>query len=365
MEVWLEPWRQPGETEDFDMTTGLKNNDLNRAEEDALRWHVRLHGGAATADDWMTFTRWLEEDPARNAMYDAVALAWDVAKESETAAVETAAPSADNIVAFPMRRLRQAVRARPLAFGGGFGAAIAATLLILMAPVFLNQNAVPGGIDYSTGIGQQRTITLADGSTVMLNTNTALTVTFGKTARRVQMDRGEAFFTVNHDSSRPFTVAANDVTITDVGTRFDVRKDPDRTLVSVTEGIVDITPVTVADPALGMTTHRLTVGKQAVRRTGGDIVVQTFNPEQVTAWQQGQLVFNNDDLGTVTAELNRYFEKPVTLAGTDIDTLRFSGVLRIDDQQRALHDLTAFLPIKVEDAGAYVLLRLDPQNSVQ
>jgi transmembrane sensor len=338
------------------MKTHAHTHDPSRLEKEAVCWHVRLYGGNANGDDWMAFTRWLETDPAYNAAYDTVVKIWDAAGElTEPASInDVETELSENVIAFPLHRLRTAARARPVVFGGGFGAAIAATLLVLSAPVFLNSEST----SYSTGIGEQRTITLADGSTVMLNTNTDITIRYGKKVRRVNMKKGEAFFSVYHDQARPFTVAVNDLKVTDVGTRFDIRNDPDRTQVSVTEGIVDIGLVMANSerPNFQPKSLRLTAGDQAVYRMGHDIVTHPFDVEQLTAWKQGQLVFENDDLATVTAELNRYFDRPVILAGADLGSLRFSGVLQIHDQKRALRDLTAFFSLKTKETHSSVLL---------
>jgi len=341
----------------------------NALEEKALHWHVRLHGGDATEADWLDFTSWLEAEPAHNDAYDLVALAWDAADGlAEMDNVPVAAndsdeiPSqADNVVAFPLHRLRKAVIAKPFTFGGGFGAAIAATLLVLMAPVFLGSN---GSIDptlYATGIGEQRTVTLADGSTVVLNTDTSIAVTMDKNARRVELKKGEAYFNVHHEKARSFTVAANSLRVTDIGTRFDVRMDADRTLVSVTEGIVEVAPLdhkndVIDDPA---GTLRLVEGQQAIHQVDtAEINVQQFDPTQITTWQQGYLVFENDDLGSVVAELNRYFPTPLSLAQDDLAGLHFSGILQITDQKRAVRDLTALLSLRADETQSGIILRV-------
>jgi transmembrane sensor len=341
------------------------HNSAQRAlEEKALHWHVRLHGGDAAEADWLDFTSWLEADPAHNDAYDVVALAWDDAYDV-TPAVETTASNENvqqqnNVVAFPMHRLRKAVSAKPWAFGGGFGAAIAATLMLLIAPVFMAQN---DGIDptlYATGVGEQRTITLADGSTVTLNTNTSISVIMDKTSRRIDLQKGEAYFDVSHEKARSFTVAANSLRVTDIGTRFDVRLDKERTLVSVTDGIVEVEPMAQGngaaenkEPAV-----RLIEGQQAIHFSSStEIKVQQFDPTQVTTWKQGYLVFKNDDLGMVVSELNRYFAMPLTLEKTDLASLHFSGILQISDQDRAVRDLTALLSLTADKTNTGIILR--------
>ncbi len=335
------------------MNTEPDNTNKGSLEEQAIAWHVRLNGGAAAEADWLAFTTWLEADPSHNEAYDHVALAWDTAGQVAPSFETLTDKQGGNVVSLAFARLKKTAQARPVAFGGGFGAAIAATLMLLVAPTLITQNDVLDGVSYATGIGEQRNVTLADGSTIMLNTNTALEVTYGKKARNVHLTKGEAFFTVHHDAARPFVVAANDISITDVGTRFNVRADTALTQVSVTEGIVDVKVNPTAD---SFQAKRLKAGDQAVREAGKPLTVSTFDAERLTAWQQGQLVFDNDNLGTVTAELNRYFTRPVKLADAGLDQLRFSGVLQIADQNKAVRDLTLFLNLRAEENQHGIML---------
>ncbi|PHS28451.1 MAG: hypothetical protein COA84_01305 [Robiginitomaculum sp.] len=342
------------------------HNSAQRAlEEKALHWHVRLHGGDATEADWLDFTSWLEAKPAHNDAYDVVALAWDDADDLPSALhIETSNENVQqgNVVAFPMDRLRKAVAAKPWAFGGGFGAAIAATLMLLVAPVYMAQNDAMDPTIYATAVGEQRIITLADGSTVTLNTDTSISVIMDKTSRRIDLQKGEAYFDVSHEKARSFTVAANSLRITDIGTRFDVRLNAESTLVSVTDGIVEVEPMAQANggaknkkPAV-----RLIEGQQAIHfSNSAEITVQPFDSTQVTTWKQGYLVFKNNDLGHVVSELNRYFSTPLSLAQTDMASLHFSGILQITDQDRALRDLTALLSLTVAKTDTGITLHQD------
>jgi transmembrane sensor len=341
------------------------NSALNALEAEALRWHVHLHGGEAVEADWLAFTDWLEANPAHNDAYDTIALAWDEAgtlgeafEDASEQNIESANENTNTVIAFPFHRLRNAVKARPLAFGGGFGAAIAATLLVLMAPVFMSQNGMPGGLDYATGIGEQRTVTLDDGSTVILNTNSSITVRMNKKGRNIELNKGEALFTVTHEKNRPFIVAANGLNIHDIGTRFDVRLDVDRTLVSVTQGIVELQSATPY-PQQNKQPLRLTKGQQAIRNIDNTISVRQVDPMQTTSWQQGFLVFENTELTTVVAELNRYFARPIRLVGEHVQNVRFSGILQISDQDRAVRDIAALESLSVVSTDTDITLRLD------
>ncbi len=344
------------------MNNTPNNGAYSALEDTALEWHVRLHGGMATEADWLAFTDWLEADPTHNDAYDTVVMTWAVAEDMDeefTPEDNVKAAPTGQVIAFPMGKIRKAVTSRPWAFGGGFGAAIAATLLLLVAPVFLAQNTPAGEMIYATKIGEQRTITLADGSTVLLNTGTSIAVNMDKTSRHIELRQGEAFFTVKHEKSRSFVVAANSLNIRDIGTRFDVRLSTDGARVSVTEGIVEVKPLgTQADMQVDAPqTVRLVQGQQAIHQRDRALVVQGFDTTELMSWQDGYLVFENDNLATVVDELNRYFPKQISIADDDVAALQFSGILQIADQNRAIQDLTQFLSLAALQTDAHIVLR--------
>jgi transmembrane sensor len=185
-----------------------------------------------------------------------------------------------------------------------------------------------------------------------------------KTSRRIDLKKGEAYFDVSHEKARSFTVAANSLRVTDIGTRFDVRLDDGRTLVSVTDGIVEVEPL-AQDNGVAVNKKpavRLIEGQQAIHFSNStEIKVQSFDSTQVMTWKQGYLVFKNDDLGHVVSELNRYFPIPLTLAQADMASLHFSGILQITDQDRTLRDLTALLPLTADKTDTGITLHPDDE----
>jgi transmembrane sensor len=347
------------------MNSPCAKRRLSAPEQTAIDWHSRQQSGDAGAQAWVEFTDWLNADAAHNTAYTMVSDIWDKAGRfgaafSSPQVQESPAVSA-KIFRFPGAKKATASVDRPLVLAGGFGSAIAASLMIMASPMVLGQSQIA----YSTDIGEQRTVTLADGSTIMLNTNTHLTVKYGRKERHIDMQSGEAFFSVEHNETKPFTVAVHGLLVKDVGTRFDVRDDALQTIVSVTEGIVDVGLVPNArgtKAGWGQQAQRLNAGQQITFTDAKKSVVHTFNAEEVTAWKQGQLVFHNDDLEKVTAELNRYLKTPVQLADASLSGMHFTGVLQIHDQKRAVRDLAAFFALAPEYKPGRIVLKQEAKS---
>jgi transmembrane sensor len=317
--------------------------------EAAAAWHARL-AGDASENDWEAFTAWLEADPQNRHAFDAVDAAAVLATEvlaAEVLATHTAArapqPTAEII---PMRAPRaKAVRR------AWWPAGIAAALLI--GVLFYAFNAPPKGEQIATAIGQSREVKLADGSTVHLNTNTVVTVLIGHGTRGARLEKGEALFEVAPDAAHPFNVAVGDRNVHVVGTAFNIVRYDGRIAVTVKHGTVEVGPETGIGPAK----VALHPGDQYVGREGApDYKLGKIDPAVVGGWQQGQLVFDDAPLSQVAADLNRYFAKPIVIEDAAVNNLRFSGVLKIDDELVMVQRLAAFVPITMHVKADQVIL---------
>lgn len=217
---------------------------------------------------------------------------------------------------------------------------------------------------YVTRIGEVKTLELADGSVLSLNTGSELLVTVTETARKVTLVRGEAFFDVMRDESRTFSVDTGICSVTALGTQFNVRKFPDRLQVAVTEGLVSIHPSeqtpSANAPLLGNTQQqnnqillakagqvRVTAGWQAELDTARQVVEGYANEGSVAGWRSGTLEFNRAPLYQVVAELNRYSGKKILIEDTTVMDLNVSAMFNIQRIDQALQGLEGSLPLKV------------------
>ena len=196
------------------------------------------------------------------------------------------------------------------------------------------QPGTPAMLFYETAIGSQKRITLADGSSVMLNTNSRLDVDFSAGRRNLRLVRGEAYFEVVHDKTRPFTVTANNYVVRDIGTAFDVHLQKAGLVeVRVTKGSVEVAPANNT-PALGgakslgilVAGHDMVLGEKIERAEA----VSRADMGRKLAWRQGQLIYTGQPLTEVLADISRYSDIKIELADPALQNLPVGGAFRTD-----------------------------------
>jgi transmembrane sensor len=314
-----------------------KDEDGRRAE--AADWVVRLQTADPTEDQALAFDAWLGASDDNARAYDS---ALGVMFE-----VEASAPR----IAFDLRRLpapRPTNSRRGWIVAGGMAAA--ATVALAVMPVGL-LSAPPQ--TYTTAKGEHRTVTLADGTKVDLNAGTRMTVTLARHERRVSMPEGEAVFDVASDHSRPFLIAAGDRTVRVVGTRFDVRRREGQLSVTVDRGVVEVRP---NEDARGRA-FRLHPGQRLDHVQGAaDAHVRAVAPADVYAWRTGRLIYRDQPLGDVVADLNQQYARQISLDDPGLAATRFSGVLVLDDQDAVIRRLALLAPLRALPSARGVTL---------
>lgn len=213
---------------------------------------------------------------------------------------------------------------------------------------------------YDTGVGELRTIVLEDGSTVTLDTDSAVRVRFTSAARQLHLDRGRAHFEVAHDPARPFVVNAFDRTVTALGTIFDVGGDASGMAVLLLEGRVLITPDQRQDQAAAETFlspgERLTLGRNRAAR------LDRPDATAATAWREGRLAFDRHPLHDAVAEMNRYSRTRKIRVDTTLAGQRISGSYTTRDPVRFVESVAALLGGTVEIQGNDILLSARPAD---
>jgi transmembrane sensor len=328
------------------------------AADDAIAWLLRLNAPEATEADWLALQVWLEAAPENRVAYDRAervgheltASAGELLRALETPPAASRRPApARRDTAHARRPRRQGAWG---VMGGLAAAAAAVTLFVAIRP---DAPAPAPAQIYQTAKGEDRLLTLADGSQVHLNSASRISVRLDKKGRHVELTEGEAAFDVAHDPARPFLIAAGERDIRVVGTEFDVLRHEGRLRVTVRRGVVSVqSPEDAAriEPVL------LKAGDELDHRPGSrHWTLRRVDPDAAFAWRNGDLVYRDQRLDDVVSDLNRYFSTPVRV-DSDAAALRFSGVLKIDEQQDVVRRLQAFLPIVAERKSDGVTLRL-------
>lgn len=180
---------------------------------------------------------------------------------------------------------------------------------------------------YATDVGELRRISLEDGSSIVLNSGSHVSVQFHAATREVTLDRGEALFEVASDKNRPFTVHTGDVSVRAVGTAFSVRRVEETVSVSVTDGVVE-----VSEPQAAL--QRVAVNERAtVRPTRGVIVTHEDHStmERRLAWRDGMVSFAGETLGAAVDEVNRYSRRKIVIDNPALRAEPVVGIFRVGD----------------------------------
>lgn len=237
--------------------------------------------------------------------------------------------------------------------------AAAAAGLILLAGLFgVLLNSRFSGERYSTPIGGLKDVRLADGSRITLNTDTLIRVRLSKSERRIDLDRGEAFFEVAHDTARPFVVYAGHDRVRAVGTKFSVRRDSDDVEVVVTEGRVQLASFDVLSGS-GLPAVTVLPAWTVAKAAKAAVLTHTESPAEAEAslsWRNGYLVFKDATLEEVARTFNRYNTRKILIADPRIAMFRIGGNFRSNNVNAFLTLLKDGFPITVDERGDETVL---------
>jgi transmembrane sensor len=328
--------------------------DIRAIEAAAARWFVRLHDHPVSAQTEAEFDAWLDQSSQHRACYmrcevtmalarglgDEPALEADLAEVKRIAAAEAAQADA-------RRRFGAARRV-------WIGALAASVVAAVGVGYFLTDRPIRE--EYRTQVGEQRSVALADNSMVTLNTDTALDVVLSKDLRRVDLHRGEAFFSVAHDPSRAFEVWAAGGKVRAVGTQFGVAILRDEVTVSVLEGAVVVEPTAVSPGSAPQVAANESVRYRSGRAIGA---VTAADVGRINGWREGKLVFEQVPLADAVAEYNRYTTRKVVLRSEEIGRQPVNGTLRIGDTRALMFLLRESLGLNVveQDGSIFVEAR--------
>jgi transmembrane sensor len=300
--------------------------------EQAAEWFALLRDGQASHEHKRAWRNWLDAKPEHKKAW----LYVENISQSFEALQQTPDPhhTADNLY-----KANQRLRHRRRLLSGMVSIAV----MGFVGQLSWNKKWLPHSVmalaaDYHTGVGQQRHITLADGSQIWLNTATTINVDYSAQQRRIELLHGEIYIETAKDPARSFVVDTPHGRLTALGTQFNVMNHPHDIELAVYEGAVSI-----------QTLHHQQTELQAGERS-------RFNSDQIQAkqhvitaqqaWRQGLLVAEDMTLQDLIAELNRYQYGYINIS-EEIAQLKVYGSFPLNDTDQALAMLTRVLPIQV------------------
>jgi len=364
---------------------------VDTISELAARWAVRADAGPLNPDEQQMLESWLNADSRHRGAYVRARAQWvdlDRLAALHGPAVDDTAPSAaptspappagdnDGAVQRALWMHAPPTITSSLPQHGSSMTSIsrrqllaASVAAIAIVGAGLSWRVLRGGKDrYTSGIGEVRRIALADGSTMLLNTDTEVAVQLSMQQREIRLIRGEALFEVAHDKARPFIVRANDTAVRAVGTAFAVRVEPSQVDVTVTEGVVEVSDRTtaagsgpVAPAAPRPPVQRVAANERIViRRTRAPeiepIAIAAVNRQ--LAWREGMVSFDGDSLQTAVAEINRHNRRQIVIDDPLLGAKPIVGVFRATDLEGFSATAAAVLKARAVPDGD--VIRLEP-----
>lgn len=305
----------------------------------AAQWFVRLRAQPVTSRLDVRFQRWLTSNPANEEDYERQELTWELA--GELASDE----EIEGLIAEAQRAA--AVRPRPAASAFVIWSAAAAVFVAAVC-IAVYWQWPSSAVVYMTAVGEQRTVVLPDQSRMTLNTATRARVEFDGNVRRIELEHGEATFSVTHDAQRPFEVRAAQGTARALGTEFNVLSLQSDVTVSVLSGKVEVIAPDTAIHGGRPRSAVLTRGEEITYNNSAVSPVQRADAARINAWRSGRIAFQNADLQQVLREFNRYVGTPIVLGDASLASMRLSGVFRIGETDALLSALNAAFQIEAE-----------------
>lgn len=321
--------------------------------DQAQLWVARLAGGEISEAEIDQLEGWLAADPAHARSFSRERALWQDLKAAmtETApadAMPQPAPAQPSRREMPPRRAllsrrpllsrRRLLRLAPMA--------VAASIAAMVAPsVMLDLRA-----DHRTAAGEVRRLALPDGTTAMLDSNSAIAVDFSGDQRQVRLLAGRAWFDVRHET-RPFTVAAMGGVTRDIGTGFEVDRADDAVEIGVTEGSVQ---VRAPDGSQSAPLHQ---GSRIRYSRSGLVPLAPLSASQLAAWRNGEILLEHRRIDSAIAEIARYRRAPVWVLGDFGQAAPVSGLFLIERPDEAINTIARMRGLRITSlpGGALII----------
>ena len=393
----------------------LEFPDTKTVDTQASEWLAKLDAEQPSTQDLAAFKQWVNADPAHRRAFEELVEFWDemniltqailpreaMQLEPKATKYDSSAPhKSPSPAAWPNRPI--------LGHHLAFPRATFATAFLAMAAIVLTFALQMGGPTlYSTAIGEQKTLQLADNSTVQLNTNSQLEVHYSSNIRRLTLTQGEAHFEVAHNPERPFEVYVGNRLVRAIGTAFTVHVRKIDVEVIVTEGTVEIdqpsqlkviTNVSIVNATRDQATAEQAKSGQTksgqkksgqktaanptsqqppatpIKASAGSVV--TFNKELINdveimvasqlenelSWRQGMLVFKGEPLQNVVDEVSRYTQLKIIIPERSAREMKVGGLFKVGDTESLFEALRDGFDIHVKEVSDDVVYLISNEN---
>jgi len=338
---------------------------ISEQKQQAIDWLLRLRSDDMDDEELCAFADWLAQDHANSEAFSEAELLFDQMALAAKPVIDTQTTISSDLesqqtLRFAARKNNVGREKRPRPFFYWMAPALAiAAIWLFVVNLFLphqvrlldNWNS-----DFYTQAGEMLEVQLSDGSRLLLNTNTAVSVNYSDSRRTIILHNGQARFNVAKDSIRPFVVDTDDLQIKALGTIFQIYKDEsDAVKITVQEHAVAVSKLqnNEIDDTVTVQTG------QQLKYQSDVTLLQAENIElrQETAWQQKRIVINDQPLGDLISELQRYRNGRIFLSDDELKNLRITGVFSLDNPDAVIRSVCKVLNLKqTELAGWWTIV---------
>lgn len=307
----------------------MDNPTPNKAQYEAEEWFVRMQSGNLSPEELARFQAWISEDPLHNTEYKKVEDDWETLADLSQDLSSTE-PTDGPRQALPYEEDNSPNRTLFHLWP------IAACLVLVVTVYFSTGFSSPiEPLQFVSAIGEQKQVTLKDGSEITLNTASTIEVLLTDKKRYIKLKQGEAYFKVAKDPSRPFTVDLDRGTVTALGTEFNIRRNRHLATIVITEGTVKVEE-SKTRTNLEPNSEVVTLNNQISFDQYGLTKTQEFTDTDILSWKSKTLVFNKKSLHLAIEELNRYLASPVEGVERITKDIYVSGTFDLTDPEEAL-----------------------------
>jgi transmembrane sensor len=318
-------------------------------------WIARLHGDNRSPAVEDGFRSWLRASAENARAFELATEVWEDSSNLRRVIV----PASFTAPKWP----------KPLA------AAAAIAAMAVMIAVFMSTRQE----SYATAIGEQRLLTLEDGTRVFLNTATRIVVRYDRAVRLVELSRGEALFSVAKRAQWPFVVSAGAREVKALGTSFVVRREEDSLAVTLVEGSVVISPsaavqAPAAQPNAGASLSAtgssamagavtLQPGQRLTLEAGAPPSLDELSLDQAVAWRRGHVVFEDTSLAAAAREMNRYVEVEIIVEGPAARQLLVNGLFQAGESASFARAVAHTYGLSVRERAGQIVIGGTPSTA--
>lgn len=317
----------------------------SEALEEASVWLVILRGPRRTRAVEQGFKRWKKQDASHAAAFEAVTSMWELTERLPRPALS-----------LPPRWKRAGFRT------GMLRAAVATAAVAIVGTVAALWYVHSAGV--STGVGEQRMLSLKDGTRVYLNTDTRIVERYTQERRSVELKSGEALFEVaKQPPSWPFVVTAGGTEVTAIGTSFVMRRIDGQVAVTLVEGKVNVYSDEREATNAVARSQVLSPGERAIIKHRRPPQIDRPEIEKVTAWRRGRVELDNMPLSDAVFEMNRYTEKKIRIVEPESGIIVVKGTFRAGDTLSFANSVAVTCALTVVEEIDRILLSGKPSSN--